>query len=462
MTTDVDKGDIKAQTCLCPELYQGDAEWAVYTIEDDVNKRLRRMANRLHEIGIQRPSEQTFAAAAAIALCNDGLRDARSTLQHTRLLKTIFTNIPHRCLVGPLHYPDDPARLAESHPVLWDKLVQLVPCVECKVPEYVAAAIKAAQPCRVSRTGCGASGKGDLLALAKQQLTRPGGPLAGEPPSKLPKNLSTFLENMATPQQQQRQHQAATITFGNGETVYLGESGRHPEPPPEQLPVRKPREHATPVGDPQFCGLLTMALEDRQPGLLRKQSAFLAEGDSPAIESQSETQTESQSAESQPAEIQPQLQLARQIAQVPSAAPTTESTEQVFGFVSKFQAKMAELPPKLSKKQTKVANTAAKATKMRAQKVGARAKKAPAKRKLLALKDAVNPRAFAILASHALIYKAKEILPRYFGCVTIYTDVQLNLWRVKPGKGRRDEKKFSRSPANWEKLVVHVKGLKQY
>ena len=139
MTTDVDKGDIKAQTCLCPELYQGDAEWAVYTIEDDVNKRLRRMANRLHEIGIQRPSEQTFAAAAVIALCNDGLRDARSTLQHTRLLKTIFTNIPHRGLVGPLNYPDDPARLAESHPVLWDQLVQLVTCVECKVPEYVAA-----------------------------------------------------------------------------------------------------------------------------------------------------------------------------------------------------------------------------------------------------------------------------------------------------------------------------------
>jgi hypothetical protein len=212
------------------------------------------------------------------------------------------------------------------------------------------------------------------------------------------------------------------------------------------------------------------ASEDRHPGLLIRQNVFFVEDASPAIESQSETQTESQLAESQPAEIQPQLQLARQIVQsqqseVPSAAPNPEFTQQVFGFVSEFQAKMAELPPKLSKKQTKVANTAmAKATKMHAQKVGARAKQAPAKRKgLLALKNATkyygNPRALAILCKHGLIYKANEILPRYFACVTIYTDVKRNLWRVKPGKGRRDMVVFSRSPANWCKLVVHVKGL---
>ena len=51
-----DKVDFKQQTCLYPELYQGEGEWEIYTSETTVNKRLLAMALRLHDIGIQRPN----------------------------------------------------------------------------------------------------------------------------------------------------------------------------------------------------------------------------------------------------------------------------------------------------------------------------------------------------------------------------------------------------------------------
>jgi hypothetical protein len=171
------------------------------------------MAERLHEVGIQRPNEKTIAAAAAIALCNDGLLEAATTLQYTRTLKTIFMNMPHQCLVGPIQYPDDPAGLAASHPVLWAMLLEKCPCVESKVPLLAAAALKAAQPCRVSKTGCGGS---DKSQSTQHQLARLGGPLLGGPPNKIPKTLVNFLENMANPHHQQPQQPSATITFGNG------------------------------------------------------------------------------------------------------------------------------------------------------------------------------------------------------------------------------------------------------
>ena len=89
---------------------------------------------------------------------------------------------------------------------------------------------------------------------------------------------------------------------------------------------------------------------------------------------------------------------------------------------------------------------------------GARAKQAPAKRKApLALEDVPTKP-----DPTALIYKSNEVKPRYYGCVTIYTDTNHDQWRVKPGKARRDEVKFPRNPASWRKLVIHVKGLKQY
>ena len=169
------------------------------------------MAERLHEVGIQRPNEKTIAAAASIALCNDGLQEAATTLQYTRTLKTIFMNMPHHCLVGPIQYPDDPAGLAASHPVLWAMLLEKCPCVESKVPLLAAAALKAAQPCRVTRTGCA-----NKAPSNQHQLARLCGPLLGGPPNKIPKTLASFLESMANPQHQQPQQPSATITFGNG------------------------------------------------------------------------------------------------------------------------------------------------------------------------------------------------------------------------------------------------------
>ena len=133
---------------------------------------------------------------------------------------------------------------------------------------------------------------------------------------------------------------------GNGETLNLGGSGGHPGQLQGQLPVRAARAPATPVGAPKFCpaGLLAMALEDK-PAETQPAETQLA--DTP----------ETQPAESQPAETPPaETQLAE--TQPAETKPATESTEQVFGFVAQFKAKMAGLPPKLNKKQAKVAKAA--------------------------------------------------------------------------------------------------------
>ena len=52
--------------------------------------------------------------------------------------------------------------------------------------------------------------------------------------------------------------------------------------------------------------------------------------------------------------------------------------------------------------------------------------------------------------------------PRYYGEVTIYTDIIQNLWRIKPGRARRDHKKivFGDKPREqWAKVVKWVKEL---
>ena len=39
-----------------------------------------------------------------------------------------------------------------------------------------------------------------------------------------------------------------------------------------------------------------------------------------------------------------------------------------------------------------------------------------------------------------LQFPGKKAKPMYCGCITVYVDMHKQNWRVKPGKGRRDEK----------------------
>ena len=55
----------------------------------------------------------------------------------------------------------------------------------------------------------------------------------------------------------------------------------------------------------------------------------------------------------------------------------------------------------------------------------------------------------------------KKHEPRYIGEITIYTDTKLKIWRIKPGCGRRDEKKvsFRKEPrVQWQSVLKKVAG----
>ena len=68
------------------------------------------------------------------------------------------------------------------------------------------------------------------------------------------------------------------------------------------------------------------------------------------------------------------------------------------------------------------------------------------------------------LDSTALEYRFAIAKPRFYGSVTIYTTHVEKAWRVKPGPGRRDEKRFNFTTTprvQWSELVKHVKSLQQ-
>ena len=53
---------------------------------------------------------------------------------------------------------------------------------------------------------------------------------------------------------------------------------------------------------------------------------------------------------------------------------------------------------------------------------------------------------------------------RYYGCSTLYVDNGRGMWRVKPGCGRRDDRKFKFGTAEnkvavWRELAAHVKSI---
>ena len=65
-----------------------------------------------------------------------------------------------------------------------------------------------------------------------------------------------------------------------------------------------------------------------------------------------------------------------------------------------------------------------------------------------------------------LAFVSQETLPpRYFGCVTIYTSKAAQMWRLKPGHGRRDElcSKFGNDiktkKSQWAKLAKTARDM---
>ena len=51
--------------------------------------------------------------------------------------------------------------------------------------------------------------------------------------------------------------------------------------------------------------------------------------------------------------------------------------------------------------------------------------------------------------------------PRKYGCVTVYTDTRSKLYRIKPGKGRRDHTMRKWGNESWRDVVKIVKALPQ-
>ena len=126
-------------------------------------------------------------------------------------------------------------------------------------------------------------------------------------------------------------------------------------------------------------------------------------------------------------------------------------------FVDEFHRKIGELPmaPSKKSKQTRFAKE------KKAQ------KKAPNKNPIknaVHIKKAEHKKALGNAAKpvfDALTYKKECSKPRYYGSVTIYSDMRGQQWRVKPAPARRDERKFPRTPSGWKAVIKHVKSLKQ-
>ena len=113
------------------------------------------MAARVVSMGGLSLEEKSYGKATAVALHSTVLEDP---LFNVRRFKQIHNAIPKEGrLPGPLFYPADPTKLADTHPALWEGLCQAGEIVKCPEGRVRLAVLKKMQPNRNTK-GLAAAG----------------------------------------------------------------------------------------------------------------------------------------------------------------------------------------------------------------------------------------------------------------------------------------------------------------
>ena len=393
------------QELMHPEHYQSTATWDDFDKIEDVDSRLLGMAKRLKKCGCNRLTEPSFGAATAVALHKLKV-NSRSKLENTRTLKRLFASVPASDYEGPEIYPTFPDPIRESHPALWEQIEDDGEIVASKIDEAIMMLKQNDQPCRKSKKGCG-----------------------DEAPSMAP--MVQFL-NGATgqrtygPSLAQFQHMQAM----HGQLVQPQDVG-------PRILYNNPNHMPGQFMQPQLA-LHDINREEVRPEAAAASAVALVDVAIPG------------------AIIAPQLN-------TPKKALAPASDIPLGDFLHQYRKKVATVPLRKCMKIMKVMKEKAPPKK-------APPKKAPVKKVMKIMKGMKEKKP---AASAKATVKVKDDLnykpewksgPRYYGCATLYVDTGRGMWRVKPGTGRRDDRKFKFGTAEnkvavWRTLVAHVKSI---
>jgi len=392
------------------EDWQSDGCWTIYNEVASIDTRLLTMATRLHVCGAVKLSEKSFATSAAVALSKDGVRDPKDALKLTRLLKYYHSRAAHSVyLQGPETFPLVPADLNTTHPAVWEQINAAGCVVPSSLAPHVVSLLKQLQPCRASKDGCRPCWTDPFKKLK----------IEGDVPKPLQglmeqaRRQSTFLEDGSE----------CSFNFGPGYRV--------------------------PIGSPRYS-----------PAEVTRKCIMDEGGEAQGSPPQGPFPVQGFPAQSVPVQGFPaQGPPPQQAAQGPPDASATQlatTTKQTIrDLVGEFHTKAKAMPPPQTKKAAK-----GKVGRPAKGRVGRPAKAKAAQVPPEAIKSETHGMTAATLA-----FDLKMKAPRHYGCVTIYTNADKGSWRVKPGKARRDEKKFvfvkDSARAQWRLLVKHVKSLKQ-
>ena len=398
------------QELMHPEHYQSTATWHDFDQIEDVDSRLLGMAKRLKKCGCKILTEKSFGAATAVALHKLKV-NSRSKLENTRTLKRLFASVPDADYEGPEIYPTFPEPIRESHPALWEQIEDDGKIVSSKIDEAIMMLKQKDQPCRKSRVGCGDGAA--LMAPMVQFLNEATGQRAYGP------SLAQF-QHMQAMHRQLEQHQdvGPRIVYNN----------------PNHMPGQ--------FMQPQLA-LHDINREEVRPEAAAAPAAALVDVAIPG------------------ATIAPLLN-------TPKKALAPASDIPLGDFLHQYRNKVATVPLRKCMKIMKVMKEKAPPKKTPPKK--ASPKKAPVKKVMKIMKSMKEEKPAAsakatVNVKDDLSYKPEwKSLPRYYGCATIYVDKGRGMWRVKPGKARRDDRKFKFGTAEnkvavWRELVAHVKSI---
>jgi len=350
-------------------------------------------------------TEKSFGATTAVALHKLKV-NSRSKLENTRTLKRLFASVPEADYEGPEIYPTFPDPIRESHPALWEQIEDDGTIVASKIDECIMMLKQSDQPCRKSKKGCG-----------------------GEAPSMAP--MLQFL-NEATgqrtygPSLAQFQHMQAM----HGQLVQPQDVG-------PRIVYNNPNHMHGQFMQPQLA-LHDINREEVRPEAAAAPAAALVDVAIPG------------------ATIATLLNTPKKALALASDIPLGD-------FLHQYRNKVATVPLRKCMKIMKVMKEKAPPKK-------APPKKAPVKKVMKIMKSMKEEKPAAsakatVKVKDDLSYKPEwKSLPRYYGCATLYVDKGRGMWRVKPGKARRDDRKFKFDTAEnkvavWRELVAHVKSI---
>ena len=447
------------QTHLNLEHYQSTADWDCYSSSDvghDV--KLANMASRMTSLHLRSPTEPTYANAVAIALHLDGPHEPSYLLSKVRRMKefvaSLVKNTPKS--EAPSVYPETIDEFKVSYTVIFAAAFASDLPAPCQIPPAILQVLKGSTPCRKTRTGC-------AEALVQHPPKHSHSIVQQAFQRRLSLN-DPYLPGFQWSNQRQPQQQSPlALCMG----PWLSQGGVQ-----GQLNQDVPLPKAAPTA--------VLALGDVEPvHTSAVPAAPLAAAAPPA------TSAGSSVIPAPPSSISELVSKWQKQAAAAKAAKDDKGDEDEVGEepgtrMKRPAAAISGKPQKAKAKGKPKQRVKARGNrKQKPKAAGKPRQKAKAKNiakpnsALLLGKPEQKTKAKSIakpnsdLVFDRLSYKAGHMPPRYYGCVTIYSDLGRKTWRVKPRPGERIDVKFMWRPEpkdnreQWETLVKHVKSLKQ-